>query len=98
MFAGVLPAGAIGLVIGALIAVRSGDACQQRRCSPLVWLTVTITGYRAGRQYRIADHRRWMIRSVVLTLSIITNRVWAVVWVIALVAAARRRRSAATKR
>ena len=26
-----------------------------------------------------------MIRSVVLTLSIITNRIWAVVWVIALV-------------
>ena len=51
----------------------------------LVWLTVTITGYRAGRQYRLADHRRWMIRSVVLTLSIITNRVWAVVWVLALV-------------
>ena len=51
----------------------------------IVWLTVTITGYRAGLQYRLADHRRWMIRSVVLTLSIITNRMWAVVWVITLV-------------
>jgi hypothetical protein len=31
-----------------------------------------------ARQYRVAEHRRWMIRSVTLTLSIITNRIWAV--------------------
>jgi Predicted membrane protein (DUF2306) len=84
VFAGVLPAGAIGLVIGAMSpfgpVIRASNVVLA-----LVWLTVTITGYRAGRQYRIADHRRWMIRSVVLTLSIITNRAWAVVWVIALV-------------
>jgi uncharacterized membrane protein YozB (DUF420 family) len=84
VFAGVLPAGAIGLVIGALTpfgpVLRASNVVLA-----LVWLTVTITGYRAGRQYRVADHRRWMIRSVVLTLSIITNRVWAVVWVLALV-------------
>jgi hypothetical protein len=84
VFAGVLPAGAIGLVIGALTpfgpVLRASNVVLA-----LVWLVVTITGYRAGRQYRLADHRRWMIRSVVLTLSIITNRVWAVVWVIVLV-------------
>jgi hypothetical protein len=84
VFAGVLPAGAMGLVIGALTpfgpVLRASNVVLA-----LVWLTVTITGYRAGRQYRLEDHRRWMIRSVVLTLSIITNRIWAVVWVIALV-------------
>jgi uncharacterized membrane protein YozB (DUF420 family) len=84
VFGGVLPAGAIGLVIGALTpfgpVIRASNVVLA-----LVWLIVTITGYRAGRQYRLADHRRWMIRSVVLTLSIITNRVWAVVWVIVLV-------------
>jgi len=84
VFAGVLPAGAIGLIIGALTpfgpVLRASNVVLA-----IVWLTVTITGYRAGRQYRLADHRRWMIRSVVLTLSIITNRMWAVVWVITLV-------------
>jgi len=84
VFAGVLPAGAIGLVIGALTpfgpVLRASNVLLAT-----VWLAVTVTGYRAGRQYRLADHRRWMIRSVVLTLSIITNRMWAVIWVLALV-------------
>ena len=84
VFAGVLPAGAMGLIIGALTpfgpVLRASNVLLA-----LVWLTVTITGYRAGRQYRLEDHRRWMIRSVVLTLSIISNRLWAVVWVLALV-------------
>jgi len=83
VFGGVLPAGAIGLVIGALTpfgpVLRASNVVLA-----LVWLTVTVIGYRAGLQYRLADHRRWMIRSVVLTLSIITNRLWAVVWVITL--------------
>jgi hypothetical protein len=84
VFAGVLPAGAIGLVIGALTpfgpVLRASNVLLA-----IVWLTVTITGYRAGRQFRVADHRRWMIRSVVLTFSIITNRLWAVIWVVTLV-------------
>ena len=50
----------------------------------IVWLSVTVLGFRAGREYRLTEHRRWMIRSVVLTLSIITNRVWVVIWVLAL--------------
>jgi uncharacterized membrane protein YozB (DUF420 family) len=84
VFAGVLPAGAMGLVLGALTpfgpVLRASNVVLA-----IVWLTVTLTGYRAGRRFRVADHRRWMIRSVVLTFSIITNRVWAVIWVIALV-------------
>ena len=84
VFAGVLPAGAIGLIIGALTpfgpVIRASNIVLA-----VVWLTVTFTGYRAGRQSRLADHRRWMIRSVVLTLSIITNRMWTVIWVITLV-------------
>ena len=94
VFAGVLPAGVMGLVIGALTpfgpVLRASNVLLA-----LVWLSVTMTGYRAGRQYRLADHRRWMTRSAVLTLSIITNRMWAVVWVITLCRSSRRR-SAAT--
>jgi hypothetical protein len=36
------------------------------------------------RQGRVADHRRWMIRSVTLTMSIITNRLWAILFTLTL--------------
>lgn len=83
VFAGVLPAGILGLVLGALTpfgpVLRASNVVLA-----IAWLFVTIAGYRAGRAYRLMEHRRWMTRSMVLTLSIITNRVWAVVWVITL--------------
>jgi hypothetical protein len=83
VFGGVLPAGTLGLILGAQTpfgpVLRASNVLLA-----VVWLTVTLAGYRAGRQYRTAAHRRWMTRSVVLTLSIITNRLWAVVWVVTL--------------
>ena len=83
VFGGVLPGGLLGLILGAQTpfgpVLRASNVLLA-----LVWLTVTLAGYRAARQYRTAEHRRWMTRSVVLTLSIISNRVWAVVWVITL--------------
>ena len=49
VFAGVLPAGAIGLVIGALTpfgpVIRASNVVLAT-----VWLIVTMTGYRAGRR------------------------------------------------
>jgi hypothetical protein len=83
VFAGVLPAGVLGLILGAQTpfgpVLRASNVLLA-----LVWLTVTLVGYRAGRQYRTTEHRRWMTRSVVLTLSIISNRAWAVIWVVTL--------------
>jgi uncharacterized membrane protein len=77
IFGGVLPAGAAGLVIGAVSpfgpTIRVSNVLLA-----ILWLTCTAAGFRMARQYRVAEHRRWMIRSVTLTLSIITNRVWAV--------------------
>lgn len=49
-----------------------------------LWLWFTINGYLAARQRRFAEHRRHMIRSATLALSIITNRIWGVVWFTAL--------------
>jgi hypothetical protein len=83
VFAGVLPAGVLGLILGAQTPFGPVLRVSNVLLS-LVWMFVTIAGYRAGRQFRTTEHRRWMTRSVVLTLSIITNRVWAVVWVITL--------------
>jgi uncharacterized membrane protein YozB (DUF420 family) len=80
---GVLPAGTIGLVLAAVspfgpVARVSGVLMSS------LWLTFTIVGFRMARQRRHVEHRRWMIRSFALTASIITNRVWSVVWVLVL--------------
>jgi len=83
VFAGVLPAGILGLILGAQSPFGPVISASNVLLA-IVWLLVTVLGYRAGREYRLTEHRRWMTRSVVLTLSIITNRVWVVVWVLAL--------------
>ena len=49
-----------------------------------LWLWFTINGYLAARQRRFADHRRHMIRSATLALSIISNRIWTPVLFITL--------------
>jgi uncharacterized membrane protein len=42
----------------------------------LLWFGTTLAGFRAIRQRRFADHRRWMLRSVALVFSIVAFRVW----------------------
>lgn len=41
-----------------------------------LWLWFTVAGYRAARRRRFAEHRNHMLRSAVLALSVIANRVW----------------------
>jgi uncharacterized membrane protein len=83
VFGGVLPAGLSGLVIGSLTPfgpiIRASNVLLA-----LLWLTCTLAGFRMARQGRYADHRRWMVRSITLTLSIITNRIWAVIFTVTL--------------
>ncbi len=50
----------------------------------LMWLPITIAGYRMARQRRFAEHREWMIRSFALTTSIVVNRLWLIVLIIVL--------------
>jgi uncharacterized membrane protein YozB (DUF420 family) len=77
VFGGALPAGMLGLTIGAFSPfgplVRVSNVLLA-----WLWLAFTITGYRMARRRRYVEHRRWMIRSFALTASIITNRVWGV--------------------
>jgi uncharacterized membrane protein len=47
-----------------------------------LWLWFTVKGYLAARQRQFAQHRRSMILSATLALSIITNRIWTPVLVI----------------
>jgi uncharacterized membrane protein len=41
-----------------------------------IWITVNLLGWRAAVQGRFVDHRRWMIRSWVLTLAAVTLRLY----------------------
>jgi uncharacterized membrane protein len=78
VLAGVLPAGLSGLVIGWMTPF--GPVAQVSNVLlALLWLSFTWLAWRAARRRRFRDHRKWMIRSFVLTVSIITNRVWGVI-------------------
>jgi uncharacterized membrane protein len=83
VFAGVLPAGLTGLVIGVLTPFGPVLAVSNMILAVL-WLACTAAGYRMARQRRYVEHRRWMLRSFALTFSIITNRIWGVILFITL--------------
>ncbi|HEX4812152.1 MAG TPA: DUF2306 domain-containing protein [Nonomuraea sp.] len=84
VFAGCLPAGLLALVAAVttpdfgLVAAAGGVVL-----APL-WLGCTLAGWRMARRHRFADHRRWMIRSFAMTMSIVTNRLWAAVFIVTL--------------
>lgn len=70
-----LPAAASGMVIGAATPFGPILAVSNVLLASL-WLWFTVHGYLAGRRRRYGDHRRHMVRSATLALSIISNRIW----------------------
>jgi hypothetical protein len=78
VFGGVLPAGVLGMNVGA-VSPFGPTAQVSNVLLAALWLAFTITGFHMARRRRFVEHRRWMIRSFALTMSIITNRVWGVV-------------------
>ena len=76
-----LPAAVCAMVIGAATPFGPFLAVGNVVLASL-WLWFTINGYRAARQRRFARHRRNMVLSATLALSIITNRIWTPVLVI----------------
>ncbi|MED5812738.1 DUF2306 domain-containing protein [Mycolicibacterium sp. 050232] len=74
--AAAIPAAVSAMVIGA--ATPFGPIL---RVSDVVlgalWLWFTVDGFVAARQRRFGTHRRQMLRSATLALSIITNRIWS---------------------
>jgi hypothetical protein len=78
VFGGALPAAATGLVL-AVFTPFGPIAGASSVLLALIWFGATLAGWRAGRQRRFREHRRWMIRSFVLSASIISNRLWGVV-------------------
>jgi hypothetical protein len=84
VFGGAIPAGVVGLIIGAVSpfgpVLRASNVLLA-----ILWLIFTISGFRMGRQNRFFEHRRWMIRSFALTMSVISNRLWAMIMIIVLI-------------
>ncbi|GLZ77801.1 hypothetical protein Afil01_26080 [Actinorhabdospora filicis] len=83
VLAGVVPGALLAVTVGAVSpfgpVVRVANVLMG-----LIWLAVTIAGFRAARARRLGDHRRWMIRGFALTFAIITTRFLGVVAAIAL--------------
>lgn len=70
VFGGVLPTSLLAFGIVPFAAGPPGNTI-----GGLLWLAATIAGWRAVRQRRFRDHRRWMIYSFALTLQIVWGRV-----------------------
>lgn len=82
VFAGVLPAGLATLTF----TWRGSFGPNQEVANTtlaVLWLAVTVAGYRTARARRFSEHREWMIRSFALAFSIVTNRLWQVVFILA---------------
>ncbi|WP_396931478.1 DUF2306 domain-containing protein [Mycolicibacterium sp.] len=73
--AAAIPAAICALIIGAATPFGPFLAVSNVFLATL-WLWFTINGYRAIRQRRFEEHRRNMVLSATLALSIITNRIW----------------------
>lgn len=77
-----IPAAICAMIIGAATPFGPFLAVSNVLLATL-WLWFTINGYLAVRRRRLAEHRRHMIRSATLALSIITNRIWTPVLFVA---------------
>jgi uncharacterized membrane protein YozB (DUF420 family) len=73
--AAAIPAGVCALVIGAATPFGPLLAMSNVLLATL-WLWFTINGYLMARMRRFREHRRHMVLSATLALSIITNRIW----------------------
>lgn len=75
LFGGVFPSAVLGLPVALLSS--SGPAARAGLfLMAVMWLVTAVQAYRAVRQRRYGDHREWMIRNFVLTLSALTLRAW----------------------
>jgi hypothetical protein len=83
VFGGVVPAGLMALTVGA-VSPFGPMVVVSDVLGALLWLAATLTGFRMGRARRFAEHRKWVIRSFALTVSIITNRVWIALCIVIL--------------
>ena len=76
--AAALPASVCVMVV-APMTLHGANAQVANTILAVLWFGTTLAGFRAVRQRRYLDHRRWMLRSFALTFSIVANRLWLMV-------------------
>jgi hypothetical protein len=79
LFGGVFPGGLAVLAVSPVSSTGPVSSVGNTALAVL-WLVTGVAGYRAARAHRYGDHRRWMLRSVALTFSIVANRIWLVAY------------------
>ncbi|MDT7581746.1 MAG: hypothetical protein QOK35_3010 [Pseudonocardiales bacterium] len=79
LFGGVFPGGLAVLAVAPVSSTGPVSAVGNTALAVL-WLATAVAGFRAARARRYGDHRRWMLRSVALTFSIVANRLWLVAY------------------
>lgn len=72
VFVGVYPA-AISALVLTLVWPFSAVTSFGMLLLSVLWLSITTFGFILRRQGRVADHRRWMLRSFALTVSPLLN-------------------------
>jgi hypothetical protein len=76
VFGGAIPSALMALTIAPFSSFGPA-AGMLNVAGALLWLGSTIAGFRATRQRRYADHRKWMIRSFAMTMNTLLSRVYA---------------------
>ncbi|MEU8635109.1 DUF2306 domain-containing protein [Amycolatopsis sp. NPDC048633] len=76
VFGGAIPSALMALIV-APFNTFGPAAGVFNVAGALLWLGFTIAGFRATRQRRYADHRKWMIRSFAMTMNTLLSRVYA---------------------
>ncbi|GHF98072.1 MULTISPECIES: DUF2306 domain-containing protein [Amycolatopsis] len=73
VFAGAIPSAVLAAAIGAVSPFGPVLAVLDV-VAALLWLGFTVAGWRAVRQRRFADHRKWMIRSFAMCMNTLMTR------------------------
>jgi uncharacterized membrane protein YozB (DUF420 family) len=73
VFAGALPSAVMAGTIGAVSPFGPVVAAIDV-VAAVLWFGFTVAGWRAGRQGRYGDHRKWMVRSFAMTMNTLMTR------------------------
>ncbi|MGC5331470.1 DUF2306 domain-containing protein [Micromonospora sp. DT62] len=73
VFAGAIPSALLALVLMPFAAVPNG--LLGSALASVGWIATTVLGFRAARQRRYAEHRKWMVYSFAFALQTMWGRV-----------------------
>ncbi|HET6708207.1 DUF2306 domain-containing protein [Amycolatopsis sp.] len=73
VFAGALPSAVMAATIG-VVSPFGPVVGALNVVAALLWLGFTVAGWRAVRQRRFGDHRKWMIRSFAMCMNTLMSR------------------------